>query len=871
MKKITITALLLIYSLSIFAQKDTLEKSLSKSRVRLPNGWHLSPAGRSIPLGDLPLNIAVSRTNKFIAVTNNGQSIQSIQLIDPKKETVLHTVIIPKSWYGLRFSHNEQFLYASGGNDNRILKYAVINNRLQLRDSIILGNPWPVKVSPAGLDMDDAANLMYVVTKEDNSLYVINLSDKKVIQKTSLDKQAYGCILSPDKKELYISSWGGDKVLIYDTKQRKLVGDIAVGDNPNELLLNKKGTVLYVANANDNSVSVIDTRKRKVSEVLNAALFPNSPAGSTSNGLALSANESKLYVANADNNSVAVFDVSVQGRSRSRGFIPVGWYPTNIKIIGSKIFVANGKGFSSFPNPEGPNPSEPRQNVVRHLGDTSGIVTAGYIGGLMKGTMSIIDEPSDAQLAIYSKAVYTNSPFSKDKEVNSAGETGNPIPMKVGDKSPIKYVFYIIKENRTYDQVLGDVPGGNGDTSIVLFGERITPNQHKLVKEFVLLDNFYADGEVSADGHNWSTAAHATDYLEKNWVTSYGGRGGTYPGEGQSETANPKKGFIWDYAKRAGVSYRTYGEFADGGKANIPALVDHFCTYFPGYDLKIRDTLRFNLWKRDFDSLLALNAVPQLNTIRFSNDHTEGLRLNSTTPFAHVADNDLAVGLFIEHLSNSSVWKESAVFIVEDDAQNGPDHVDAHRTTAYVAGPFVKRGFVDTTMYSTSSMLRTIELILGLPPMSQYDAAATPMFRSFKAEPNLSPFKSLPSNINLDDKNTAKNATAKLSEDIDLTKEDRVPDLLFSEIIWKAVKGEESEMPAPRRSAFVNVADNDEDLEEEAERVENNKDEDDAGVKKEKSLNKRKAIGIKPGTVPKRNDNYKGNNKLDKKVKADKK
>ena len=421
MRKIAISTLLLICSLIIFAQKDTLESSLSKNRVRLPNGWHLSPAGRSIPLGDFPLNIAVSRSKKYMAVTNNGQSIQSIQLIDPKKETILHTVIIPKSWYGLKFSSNEQFLYASGGNDNQIIKYAIVNNKLQLKDSIILGKPWPVKISPAGLEIDDASNLMYVVTKEDNSLYVINLADKKVIQKTDLGKQAYGCLLSPDKKELYISSWGGDKVLIYDTRQRKLVGDVAVGDNPNELLLNKKGNILFVANANDNSVSVIDIRKRKVLEVLNAALYPNSPAGSTSNGLALSANESKLYVANADNNSLAVFDVTVPSRTKSKGFIPVGWYPTNIKVIGTKIFVSNGKGFSSFPNPDGPNPSEPRQNVVRHLGDTSGTVVAGYIGGLMKGTMSIIDEPSDASLAVYSKAVYTNTPYSKDREINSAG------------------------------------------------------------------------------------------------------------------------------------------------------------------------------------------------------------------------------------------------------------------------------------------------------------------------------------------------------------------------------------------------------------------------------------------------------------------
>ena len=808
MKPFSLFASLLIFATSVTAQKhSSLEDQLNKKRVRLPNGWHLSPAGRSFPLGDFPLNLAVSSSQKWMAATNNGQSVQSLQLIDVKTEMVLDNTVIPKSWYGLKFSSDEKFLYAAGGNDNRILKYAIINNKLVLKDSIVLGKKWPEKISPAGIEIDDRANLLYIVTKENNALYVVDLPSKKILHQLALGHEAYACLLSPDKKELYISLWGGDKVLVFDTKSRAIISQIAVGDNPNELLLNKSGTFLYVANANDNSVSVIDVKRRTVSEVLNAALYPDAPSGSTSNGLALSVNGKSLYVANADNNCLAVFDVSTPGRSRSKGFIPVGWYPTNIKVIGKKIFVSNGKGFSSFANPTGPNPTKPEQTVDRHFGDTTIKVRSGYIGGLMKGTMSVIDEPTVAQLAAYSKAVYANTSYTKERELKAGGEKGNPIPMNVGDASPIKYVFYIIKENRTYDQVLGDMPEGNGDTSLVLFGERITPNQHKLAREFVLLDNFYADGEVSADGHNWSTSAYATDYLEKNWVTSYGGRGGTYPGEGRKEVANPKKGFIWDYCKRAGVTYRTYGEFADEGKANIPALEGHFCPYFSSYNLGVKDTTRFYQWRREFDSLLAANALPRFNSMRFGNDHTEGLRFGKSTPFAHVADNDLAVGMFIEYLSKSPVWKESAVFIIEDDAQNGPDHVDAHRTTAYVAGPFVKRGFVDHTMYSTSSMLRTMELILGLPPMSQYDAAATPMWRSFTAIPNLKPFNSLPSNIDLNEKNKSTSATAKLSETFDFSKEDRIPDLVFSEVIWKAVKGEDSKMPPPRRSAFVKITD----------------------------------------------------------------
>lgn len=785
-----------------------LLNAAAQQKVTLPNGWTLSPAGRSLQLGDLPLNMAVSASKKLIAVTNNGQSVQSIQLIDSKTEKELDRVVVPKSWYGLKFSADEKYLYASGGNDNWILKYAVQNGKLHLADSIMLGKKWPVKISPAGIDIDDAAGKLYVVTKENNSLYVVDLASKQVLFKDTLNDPAYACLLSKDKKELYISVWGGKKIIVFDVAAKKFTASIAVGENPNELLLSKNGKWLFVANAGDNAVSVIDIQKRKVAEVLNAALYPDAPTGSASNGLALSENQQTLYVANADNNSLAVFDVSKPGFSKSKGFIPVGWYPTNIKVIGKKIFVSNGKGFTSKPNSKGPDPSKHDQEVNYQHGDFKAKQSQmEYIGGLFKGTMSIIDEPGTIQLAGYSKQVYANTPYTKERETVSKGEAGNPIPMKVGDPSPIKHVFYIIKENRTYDQVLGDVPEGNGDTSLVLFGKKITPNQHKLVSEFVLMDNFYVDGEVSADGHNWSAAANANDYLEKTWPTSYGGRGGEYDAEGNREVSNPDRGFIWDYCKRAGVSYRTYGEFADDYKANIKVLENHFCPYYTSWDQTVRDTVRVNQWKREFDSLLAVNAVPQFNSMRLINDHTEGERLNHPSPFAHTADNDLAVGMFVEYLSKSPIWKESVVFIVEDDAQNGPDHVDAHRTTAYVAGAFVKRKLVDHTMYSTSSMLRTIELILGLPPMSQYDAAAEPMWRCFSATPDMSPFTAVPALVDLNEKSTKNNAGAKLSATFDFSKEDRIPDLVFSEVIWKAVKGEHSIMPAPRRSAFVKMVD----------------------------------------------------------------
>ncbi|HEX9513680.1 MAG TPA: beta-propeller fold lactonase family protein [Puia sp.] len=785
-------------------------KADAGSKVLLSNGWSLTPAGHSLPLGDLPLNIAVSPSKRWLAVTNNGQSTQTLQLIDAVNEKIVDSVVIPKSWLGLKFSADGQFLYASGGNDNCILKYAV-NYRTALRalvltDSISLGKKWPEKISPAGLDIDDKRQLLYVVTKENNSLYVVSLANKSVIQRLDLGGEGYTCRLSPDKKELYITCWGCDQVLIFDTEKRSFSGEIAVGDNPNDLCLTRDGHWLFVANANDNSVSVIDLQQRKVVETLNAALYADARPGSTTNALALSTNEKTLYVANADNNCLAVFDVSKPGSGVSRGFIPVGWYPTAVQVIGKKIWVANGKGFSSMANPDGPNPVRKNEEVSYQKGEVRKPRTVQYIGGLFKGTMSIIPEPDESALGVYSAQVYQNTPYTKSGELQAKGEPGNPVPMRVGDASPVKYVFYVIKENRTYDQVLGDIKEGNGDSSLVLFGERITPNQHALAKEFALLDNFYVDAEVSMDGHNWSMGAYANDYLEKNWVTSYGGRGGTYDGEGNRAIANNKGGFIWDHCQRAGVDYRTYGEFADNGKPNIPVLQGHFCPSYTGWDLKVRDTVRVGQWKRDFDSLLAAGALPRLNTVRLGNDHTEGLKKGRPTPFAHVADNDLAVGEFIEYLSKSPIWKESVVLILEDDAQNGPDHVDAHRSPVYIAGGLVKHHFIDHTMYSTTSVLRTIELILGIPPMSQYDAAATPLWRCFSTTPDLTPFNAVPANIDLTEKNIAWNELAKKSAGLDFAREDRIPENLFNEILWKGIRGMNAKVPAPSRAAFVKAA-----------------------------------------------------------------
>jgi YVTN family beta-propeller protein len=793
----------LFLTIAATVEAQTL-KEIEAGRTTLPNGWKLSPVGKLLPLGDLPLNMAVSPGQDLMAVTNNGQSDQSIYLINPHTMQLLDTVVIAKGWLGLTFSKDGKNLYASGGNDNWVMRFQIKSNKILPADTLVIGKKWPEKISIAGIAVDAKQKTLYAVTKENNSLYVFDIKSRKTTSQIPLGGEGYTCLLSGDEKTLYISCWGCDKIILFDTEKQIVKGSVPVGDNPNDMCITRDGKYIYVSNANDNSVSVISTEKNRVIEILNSALYPGSPSGSTSNSVTLGDNEKTLYVANADNNCLAVFDISEPGNSKSKGFIPTGWYPTCVRTINDHIFIANGKGLSSRANPRGPSPMNKKEAVARHADIQNR--KAQYIGGLFRGTLQSVKVPDESQLGIYSKSVYGNVPYSRDKEMVTNGEKGNPVPSRVGDASPIKYVFYIIKENRTYDQVLGDIPEGNGDTSLVLFGEKITPNLHNLAKQFVLLDNFYVDGEVSADGHNWTMGAYATDYLEKNWPVSYGGRGGSYPGEGEREIANNKNGFLWDYCKKFGVSYRSYGEFiSDAKTANIPSLNDHFCKEFTGWDMGTRDTVRFREWKNDFGKLLAKGDVPRLNTLRFGNDHTEGLRLGRPTPKAFAADNDLAVGLFVEYLSNSPIWKESLVIILEDDAQNGPDHVDAHRSTTYLAGGFVKQGFVDHTMYSTSSALRTIELILGLPPMTQYDAAAEPMWRCFNSTASHPPFKSVPNLIDLNEVNKTENELSRISEKFDFSKEDRVPDAIFNEVLWSAIKGTSTPCPAPVRAAFFST------------------------------------------------------------------
>jgi len=516
---------------------------------------------------------------------------------------------------------------------------------------------------------------------------------------------------------------------------------------------------------------------------------------------------------------VAVVDVRRPGASAVKGFIPTGWYPTAVQFSrdGQRIYVLSGKGLTSQANPRGPQPGV-------------GSSDAQYAGSMLLGSLSVVPVPSDAQLAAYTKKVVELTPYTDAARLTPLrAPAGSPIPRKVGEASPIKHVFYVIRENRTYDQILGDLEKGNGDPTLCLFGEDATPNAHALAREFVLLDNFYVDAEVSYSGHAFSTAAYATDFVNKVWPMNYGHRGGKYLSEGGGAQRNaygnvtaPEHGYIWDAAKRAGQTVRSYGEFAtrDAGRhaqaaeagraggagpieATVPGLRGLVSPTYPPWDLSIPDNQRVDVWQKEFAEYEKSGDLPALSIIRLGNDHTSGTNPAYPTPTAMIAENDLALGRVVEAISKSRYWKESAVFVLEDDAQNGPDHVDAHRSVAFVASPYARRGAVDSTLYTTSGMLRTMELILGLPPMSQYDAAAAPMYGSFQPTPVLTPFAHREARVSLDEKNAADAPGAAASMAMDFDEPDHAPDLELNEIIWRAVRGPAAIMPPPVRAAFV--------------------------------------------------------------------
>ncbi len=806
---------------------------LADGAVLLPNQWQLRPAGEQVVTGDFPVNIALHPAGKFAAVLHCGYGPHEVVILDLAKHTIVSRERVPEAFYGLAFSSAGTRLFCSGSSDEAVHDFRFDDGKIDEMPPIPLRDEKERGI-PAGLALTADGQVLYAANLWSQSISRIHLgkqaeygaadelhlgepaapapaADPEATDDPAITKRdralldatdpsapfPYACVLDEKRRRLYVSCWGRGQVAVIDTATFTLLTRWPTDAHPNELVLSKDGRRLFVAAANGNTVAILDSDTGLASETLLAELTPGAPPGNTPNALALSPDGQRLFVACANINTVAVFDVGTVGAARALGFIPVGWYPTSVRVTadGRTLLVANGKGSRSFPNPKaGPRP-----------GSATGDKTQ-YIGGLMQGSVSFIALPEGEKWEPQMKA-WTALAFAGLPQHPAAPALALP---------PIEHVLYIIRENRTYDQVLGDLPEGNGDPALCLFPERVTPNAHALARQFVLLDNFYVDAEVSADGHEWTMGAYATDFVEKTWPLSYGhAKTGKfpYPSEGGFPIATPARGYLWDRAKAAGVTYRSYGEFVRNGPtpdapgtARLPALRDHFDPHFRSFDMAYPDQRRADRFIAELHRFESAGAMPALQIIRLPNDHTSGTSRGRPTPSAAVADNDLALGRLVEAVSHSPFWPHTAIFVLEDDAQNGPDHIDAHRSPAFLISPYARHGAVDSHMYSTSSVLRTIELLLGLQPMSQFDAAARPLAPAFAPEPDLAPYAARPAQVSLGEKNTIFSFGSRASAKMDFTREDAVDDRQLNDLLWHALRGPTARPPAPRRAAFVFTA-----------------------------------------------------------------
>lgn len=771
---------------------------------QLPTGVRLEPAGASIDVGSLPLAMAISPDRRYAVLLLNGWREQGIQVVDRAAGRVVQTIEQPAAFLGLALAPDGRTLYASGGNQDVVYRYAWVRGRAALRDSLAIAPKGPRAAGrryPSGLGLSPDGRTLYVAENLGDSLAVVDLATGRVTARFATERYPYGVVVAPDGT-VYVSAWGGHTVSVFRPAARGLedAGRIRVGRHPSALLLNHDGSRLFAVSGSTDRTAVVDTRARKVvAELLDPA--PDGPSeGSTPNALTLSADGARLFVAEADNNAVAVFDLSPETGGyvarpnsprvdRLAGRIPVGWYPTALALAGDTLLVANGKGRGTRPNPDFPTP-----DIRRLPGEPS------YTMGQLSGTLTTLAPAEMRGPALARHSATVGSANRWDQRVRNRAQY-----------PPFQHVIYIIKENRTYDQVFGDMAEGDGDSSLVFFGRDIAPNHHALADRFGLFDRFFVNAEASPDGHNWSMAAYTTDYLQKTVPSNYSGRGRTYDYEGTNrgrvpsdsgleDVNQPASGYLWDLAQQAGITFRNYGEFVvpeyvgetermpPGYRGNKPFLAANTNPRFPGYDLGIPDQVRADVWIEELREFAAKGALPQFQIVRLPNDHTAGGSAGQPTPQAYMADNDLALGRMIEALSTTPFWTNTVVFVLEDDSQNGPDHVDSHRAPFLVISPYNRPGVI-RRWTNTTDAIATMTEILGLGSLSQFDYFGRPLRNIWATTPDLTPYQALTPAMPLDQRNPTSGPDAEASRGLDLRFEDIADEDLFNRVLWRMIKG----------------------------------------------------------------------------------
>ena len=775
------------------------------------NGWGLSPAGETVVVSDLPLKMVVAPDKETLITVNGGFNDTGVTLLHLADKKVTQFVPLPEVWNGLGFSLDARNFFVTGGDSGVIYRF-----ELKAGQALAAGTAHPQsngdRIFLAGLAVHPQSGNLYVCNEANDEIWVVNGQSLKLEGVIPVGPHPHVCLFGADQRHLYVSNWGGRSVSVVDTQTGQRVRDIAVGIRPNDLALAPDGR-LFVACSGDNTVHVIQTKGlEKVAagasptrrlpeqsrEIISTSLYPQSPEGSTPDALAIAPDGKTLFVANADNNNVMVVDISNalfdearengESISLANGFIPVGWYPSALTVSpdGQTLLVGNGKGLQSRPN----YPASGKEKVRLPASPPFD-----YIPKLLSGSIEFIPRPDTAQMAQYTRQVRLNSPYNPADFQQAPVPSTSVIPERAGQVCPIKHVLYIIKENRTYDQVFGDMkdgqgrPLGNGAPELTIYGETVTPNEHQLARDYVLLDNLYCNSEVSVDGHSWCDAAMATDFNQRSWIISYSKHGRL---RGNQEMETPSAGYLWDLCRRHGVSFKTYGE----GSQRVPSA--NRGTWPAGRDME-----RVQGWIADLAKAEQTGDLPQFMIMSLGEDHTKGTTPGAYKPEACVGSNDQGLGRLVAAASQSRFWPELAIFVIEDDAQNGPDHVDAHRTTGLVISPYCRRGVVDSTLYTTASMVRTMELILGLPPLTQYDAAATPMFHCFTNQATVTPYVVRPPQVDLLAKNTKKSPGAEESAQMNFRDYDLAPEAALNQVLWLAAKGPEVPYPTPIHRAIL--------------------------------------------------------------------
>ncbi|HKI95337.1 MAG TPA: bifunctional YncE family protein/alkaline phosphatase family protein [Gemmatimonadales bacterium] len=771
---------------------------VSQAVHRLPTGAMLDPAGPAVALGSMPLAMAFSPDSSRIVSILSGYRAQGIQVVDRASGRVIQTLTQPAAFVGLAFAPDGKTLFVSGGALDAVYRYAWRGDSAVRLDSIDIAPRGAQRASryPAGVAVSPDGTRLYVAENLGDSLAVVDLASGKVVQRLATGRYPYGVAVTPDGT-VFVSAWGGEWLAAFTAHGARLAaaGRIPVGRHPSAMALNPAGTRLYVALATKDSIAIVDTKARTRIGGLSDAASAGPGEGSTPDGLAVSADGHRLYVAEADNNAAAIYrlgaassgDSSAVGGDSLLGRVPAEWYPTGVLARGDTLLVLNGKGAGAGPNPHEHQPGVRGGGDQRQytLGQTTGSLMTVALGGVALDSLS----------------------------ARVARANGWDVARVTPKLPPFTHVIYVIKENRTYDQIFGDLPEGDGDTALVYFPRANTPNHHALAERFGVFDRFFVNAEVSADGHNWSTGAYAPDYVEKTVPSNYAGRGRDYDYEGENrgviaedDVDAPGTGYLWDLAERAGVSLRNYGEYAvrdSTGRwiGTKPFLAQHTDPRYPGWDLDTPDQTRADEWIRELAEFTKADTMPALEIMRLPNDHTSGARAGSPTPQAYLADNDLALGRVVEALSKSPFWKNTVMFVLEDDAQDGPDHVDSHRSPLLVISAY-NHGGVIHRFTNTTDVLATIDAILHLGAMSQFDYYGRPLTEIFAATPDTSPYVALTPSVPLDQKNPPRTALARLSRGLDLRMEDRANEALFNRILWREIKGPERPYPGATRLAL---------------------------------------------------------------------